>query len=134
MADLPKPSRTFDLTVNGEKQTIVMSYGLFHEVSKVVPSPEQITDLLISDPYLRDYVVRRLLTGNKKIENDEDLVDLFDLDVDLDEVEAMVSWAAEHVLHFFMKSAAKMAKTGEKYLETIRELTQSSQSQTGSAN
>jgi hypothetical protein len=49
--------------------------------------PEQITDLLITDPYLRDYVIRRLLTGNKKVTSDEDLVDLFDLDVDLDEVE-----------------------------------------------
>jgi hypothetical protein len=34
-----------------------------------------------------------------------------------------VSWAAEHILHFFMKSAAKMAATGEKYQETVKELT-----------
>lgn len=132
--DLPKPDRSFDITVNGTTQTVVMSYGLFHEISKVVPSPEQITDLLITDPYLRDYVIRRLLTGNKKVTQDEDLVDLFDLDVDLDEVEALVSWAAEHILHFFMKSAAKMAKTGEKYQETIKELTLLSQSLPGSAN
>jgi hypothetical protein len=132
LADLPKPPRTFDITVNGEKQTIVMSYGLFHEVAKVVPSPEQITDLLLTDPYLRDYVIRRLLTGNKKVEKDEDLVDLFDLDVDLDEVEGLVSWAAEHVLHFFMRSAGKMAKTGEKYQATIQELTQLNQSLPGS--
>ena len=132
--DLPKPNRSYDLTVNGERQTVVMSYGLFHEISKVVPSPEQITDLLISDPYLRDYVVRRLLTGNKKVEKDEDLVDLFDMDVDLDEIEGLVSWAAEHILHFFMKSAAKMATTGEKYQATIKELTLLSQSLPGSAN
>jgi hypothetical protein len=132
--ELPKPDRTFDLTVNGELQTVTMSYGLFHEISKVVPSPEQITDLLISDPYLRDYVIRRLLTGNKKVKSDEDLVDLFELDVDLDEIEGLVSWAAEHVLHFFMKSAAKMAATGEKYQETVKELTQLSQSLAGSAN
>jgi hypothetical protein len=132
--DLPKPNRTFDITVNGETQTVVMSYGLFHEISKVVPSPEQITDLLITDPYLRDYVIRRLLTGNKKVSSDEDLVDLFELDVDLDEVEALVSWAAEHILHFFMKSAAKMAATGEKYQETIQNLIQSSQSLPGSPN
>lgn len=132
--ELPKPDRTFDVTVNGETQTIVMSYGLFNEIAKVVPSPEQITDLLISDPYLRDYVIRRLLTGNKKVTTDEDLVDMFDLDVDLEEIEGLVSWAAEHVLHFFMKSAAKMATTGEKYQATIAELTRLSQSLPGSAS
>lgn len=132
--DIPKPSRSFDITVNGEKQTITMSYGLFHEISKVVPSPEQIGDLLITDPYLRDYVIRRLLTGNVKVASDDDLVDLFSLDVDLDEVEALVSWAAEHILHFFMKSAAKLAATGEKYQATIKELTLSSLSPLGSAN
>lgn len=132
--DLPKPDRTFDLTVAGETQTIVMSYGLFNEIMKVVPSPEAITDLVIQDPYLRDYVVRRMLTGNKKVTNDEDMVDAFDLDIDLDQLDDLVAWVAEHVLHFFMKSAEKTAKVGEKYQEVVKQLTQSNLSQTGSAN
>jgi len=132
--DLPKPSRTFDLTVGGEKQTITMSYGLFNEIMRVVPSPEQITDLVVRDPYLRDYVVRRMLTGNKKVETDEDLVDPFELDIDLDELDELVNWVAEHVLHFFMKSVAKTAKTGEKYQAVIAQLTQSAQSLTGAAS
>lgn len=132
--DLPKPDRTFPLTVNGEKIDIVMSYGLFNEIMKVIPNPGQITDLVISDPFLRDYVVRRMLTGNKRVEKDEDLVDPFELDIDLDELDGLVTWVAEHVLHFFMKSAAKTAKIGEKYQGTAEHLTQLGQSLTGAEN
>lgn len=132
--DLQKPARTFDLTVNGETQTIVMSYALFNEIMRVIPSPEQITSLLVSDPYLRDYVIRRMLTGNKKVENDEDLIDAFDVDVDVFQLDELVSWVGEHVLHFFMNSAAKAAGIAVKYQGTLTELTQSSQSQTGAEN
>lgn len=132
--DLPKPSRSFDITVGGDNQTITMSYGLFNEIMRVVPSPERITDLLVSDPYLRDYVIRRMLTGNKKVTSDEDLIDPFDLDIDMDRLDDLCAWVAEHVLHFFMNSAAKAAKVGEKYQSTVAELTQSAQSLTGAAS
>ena len=132
--DFPKPERTFDLTVNGKPQTIAMTYGLFNEIMRVIPSPEQIADLIVTDPFLRDYVIRRMLTGNKKITSDEDLVDPFELDLDIMELDDLVSWVAEHVLHFFMKSAAKTAKIGEKYQPVVEALTQSLPLQTGAAN
>jgi hypothetical protein len=132
--DLPKPSRTFDLTVDGEKSTIAMSYGLFSEIMKVVPSPERIKDLIVSDPWLRDYVIRRMLTGNKKVEKDEDLVDPFDMDVDLDELDDLIAWVGDHVLHFFMKSAAKTAASLGKYQGTVEQLTRLSQSVPGAEN
>ena len=132
--DLPKPSKTFDLTINGEKNTISMTYGLFNEIMKVVPNPGKITDLVVNDPYLRDYVIRRMLTGNKVVEKDEDLVDPFDLDIDLDDLDDLVAWVAEHVLHFFMKSAEKTAKIGERYQPVVDRLTQLSQSLPGAEN
>lgn len=132
--DLPKPSRTFDLTVSGEIQTIAMTYGLFNEIMRVIPEPGRIQDLVVSDPYLRDYVVRRMLTGNKRVDKDEDLVDPFEIDLDIDELDDLVAWVAEHVLHFFMKSAAKTAKIGERYQPVVDQLTQSSQSLPGAEN
>ena len=132
--DIPTPSRTFDITVDGEEKTITMSYGLFNEIMRVIPSPELIASLIVTDADLRDYVIRRMLTGNKKVTTDADLVDPFDLDIDMDRVDELVAWVAEHVLHFFMKSAAKTAKIGEKYQGTVEELTRLSQSQTGAEN
>jgi hypothetical protein len=129
-----KASRTFDITVDGEKKTIAMTYGLFNEIMKVIPHPEKITDLIVSDPYLRDYVVRRMLTGNKRVEKDEDLVDPFELDIDMDVLDDLVVWVGEHVLHFFMKSASKTAAIGEKYQGTVEQLTRLSQSLPGAEN
>ena len=132
--DIPKPSRTFDLTVGGETKTITMTYGLFNEIMRVIPSPQQINDLIVTDALLRDYVIRRMLTGNKPVKSDEDLIDPFDLDLDIFELDELVTWVAEHVLHFFMKSVAKTAKIGERYQGTIEELTRSTQSLLGAEN
>jgi hypothetical protein len=133
LTDLPRPDRTYKMKVDGEVKTITMSYGLFNEIMRVVPSPENITDLIIKDPYLRDYVIRRMLTPGR-IEKDEDMVDSFDLDIDIEDLDGLVGWVGEHVLHFFMKSGAKMLAVSEKYQETIATLTQSSQSLPGAAN
>lgn len=122
---IQRPARTFDIDVNGENTTITMSYGLFNEIMKVVPKPENIGDLLIQDPFLRDYIVRRMLTGNKKVTSDEDLVDAFDCDVDIERLDELVAWVGDHILHFFITSARKTAVLGEKYTETITQLTQS---------
>jgi len=111
-----------------------MTYGLFNEIMRVIPEPGKIQDLVVTDPYLRDYVVRRMLTGNKRVERDEDLVDPFELDLDIDELDVLVAWVAEHVLHFFMKSAEKTAKIGERYQPVVERLTQLNQSQAGSQN
>lgn len=132
--DLQKPSRTFDLKVGGEKQTLTMTYGLFNEIMRVIPSPENITSLIVTDAMLRDYVVRRVLTGNKRVEKDEDLVDPFELDVDIDDLDDLVAWVAEHVLHFFMRSAEKTAAIGTKYQDVIKTLIQSGQSLVGAEN
>lgn len=132
--DIPKPASVFPITVNGEKQEIKMTYGLFNAISQVIPNPGQITDLVITDPFLRDYVIRRVLTGNKHVERDEDLVDPFELDIDLEALDDLVSWVAEHILHFFMKSAAKTAAIGKKYETTVETLTQLGRSLTGSEN
>ena len=132
--DLPKPARSIDVKVGDEKQTITMTYGLFNEVMKVIPDPSRITDLIVTDPFLRDYVIRRMLTGNKRVEKDEDLVDPFELDIDIEDLDDLVTWVGEHVLHFFMKSAAKTAGIGERYQETVQNLTRLSQSLPGAEN
>ena len=128
---MERPNSTFDLKIGEEVRTIKMSYGLFNEIMTVIPNPENIGDLLITDAGLRDYIVRRILTGNKKITTDEDLVDAFELDIDMDDLSDLVTWVGDHVLYFFMTSAAKTQKLGQKYVEVIQGLVQSNQSKNG---
>ena len=122
---MERPNLEFPLQVNGQAVQIKMTYGLFQEIMQVVPNPENIGDLLITDAGLRDYIIRRMLTGNKRVVKDEDLVDPFEMDVDIDEISDLVMWVGDHILYFFMNSAAKTAKLATKYEETIAQLSQS---------
>ena len=130
--DIPTPEKIYTVTVDGEPHDIKMTYGLLTEILKVIPSPDQITDLVVTDPGLREYVIRRMMTGNKRVRSEDDLVDTFDINIDVFELDGLVAWVAEHVLHFFMKSAAKTASVTEKYEATIQSLTRSLPSQAGS--
>lgn len=132
--EIEKPSRTFDIKVGDDTQTITMSWALQQELMKVIPQPENIAALLIQDFYLREYIVRRVLTGKKKVTSDEDLIDLFELELDDDAVEALIMWVVDHILYFFTDTASKSLALGERYSEKMKALTRSAQSQTGSAN
>ena len=122
---LERPPLSFTLQVGEEEQEIKMTYGMFNELMQVIPDPQNITELLISDQGLRDYVFRRLLTGNKKVAKEEDLVDPFDLELQLDQVDDLIMWAGDHILYFFTTSMTKVVSLGTKYEPTIRQLVQS---------
>ena len=128
---LQRPPLEFTLRMDGEPKVIKMTYGLFNEIMNVVPSPEEIGELLVTNAGLRDYVIRRMLTGSKRVTTEEDMVDPFDVDIDITELDDLVTWVGDHVLYFFMTAAQKTVKLGEKYQET---LTQLAQSKTGAAN
>ncbi len=125
MSDLPRPSLEFQLKLNGETHVVKMTYGLFNEIMLVVPSPEDIGELLITNAGLRDYIIRRMLTGNKRVMEDKDLIDPFEMDVDITELNKLVMWVGDHILYFFMTSAEKTAELAKKYQETITQLAQS---------
>lgn len=130
--EIQKPARTFKLKIDNETTEVVMSFALFQEIMKVIPNPENVTQLLVQDFYLREYVIRRVLTGNKAIVSDDDLFDLFAHEVDEEAANDLILWVTDHILYFFTTTAEKSVKLGVKYQEQITNLTQSVQSQTGS--
>lgn len=129
-----KPKSEFVVKINGEETTIKMSFALFQEIMKVIPSPESVGDLLLQDFHLREYVVRRVLTGNKRVKNDEELIDLFETEVEDEKLDDLILWVTDHVLYFFMTTVEKTGVLGEKYKDAMRKTIQSVQSQTGSQN
>jgi len=131
VVELTRPSLEFTLRLNGEPHVVKMTYGLFNEIMIVVPNPDDIGELLITNAGLRDYIIRRMLTGSKRVTEDSDLIDPFDMDVDITELNKLVMWVGDHILYFFMTSAEKTAELAQKYQATI---TQLAQSKTGAAN
>lgn len=111
-----------------------MSFALLQEVMKVIPAPESVADLLIQDFHLREYVVRRVLTGNKRVTKDEDLIDLFEIEADDDQLDELVHWVTDHILHFFIKTVQKVTDLGEKYRGPMQSTIQSPRSRSGSQN
>lgn len=126
------PSRIFEITVDGEPTEVKMSFAMFQELMRVIPDPENIAGILLQDFDLREYLVRRVLTGHKRIRDDNDLFDLFDHEVDDDQLDELVLWVVDHILHFFTTTGEKSTTLARKYESRMKGLTQSAQSQTGS--
>lgn len=126
------PSRLFEIKVNGETRELKMSFALFQELMRVIPDPENIAGIVLQDFDLREYLVRRVLTGNKRVREDADLFDLFENEVDDDDLDDLVLWVVDHILHFFTTTAEKSKNIGLKYESRMKALTQSAPSQTGS--
>ena len=122
---MERPNLEFEIRMDGELKVIKMTYALFNEIMLVIPNPEEIGQLLITNAGLRDYVIRRMLTGNKRVAKEEDMVDPFDIDIDIGDLDDLIQWVGDHVLYFFMNSAAKTASLGKKYEQTLAQLNQS---------
>lgn len=131
---MERPALTFDIKLNDELKTVKMTYGIFNEILQIIPDPQNIGDLFISDAALRDYVARRVLSGSKRITKEEELIDPYEMDVDMDDLNDLILWVGDHVMYFFMNNAGKTGKLMEKYQNQIQQMqeTQSSQSKSGS--
>lgn len=131
---MERPNLTFQIVVNEELKDVKLSYALLNEILQVVPDPTNIAGLLIQDASLRDYIARRVLTGNKPVLKNEDLIDMFETDVDPRAIGEMLTWIGDHVLYFFMTSAVEAEKLGRKYEATITQLVQSKNGAESSAS
>jgi hypothetical protein len=103
---------------DGEDYTVKLSYGLFNDLQRTVPDPAAVIDTVLSDPYTRDYIVRRCMTPIKKmvkdIETELKPVDEIGLD-DPDQVDKLLQWVTGHLLYFFATSAGGLKQLSEQF-------------------
>lgn len=99
-----KLDRTFSIEVNGKAREVFMSMGLLNELCKLIGDVENIGNVVVDDN-LRETVIVALLAERSKTGKVAQRFDIEDLDVDPDQVIALVGWATEWVVDFFMKSA-----------------------------
>ena len=112
----PRPSLT--IKVNGRE--IKMVYGLEMDLRRMLPDPSATLNLIQSDPFTQDYIVRRVLTDKKGMVTDlNDLVNMDDVDLDPEQVEEILTWAAEHALYFFVKRTLQLAELGVRYQRAL---------------
>ncbi len=117
---LPKPE--LRLQVSDEYQ-VKMSYGLLMDLQRLLPGPEQAMTLVMTDPYTQDYVIRRVMTPSKAtILKMEDLVAAESFDLEPSQVEGILTWVVQHILHFFAQRASMLAKTGQQFKTALPSL------------
>ena len=109
---MDRPPLTFKV---GDKE-LRWTYGLQLDVQRLVPDAENTISAIMSDPYIRDYLVRRALTDKKgSITDAEDLIKIEDVDIDPDEVLALLNWVAGHLMYFFLVTARNLAAQGAEF-------------------
>ncbi len=70
---------------------------------------------VLTDSFVRDYIVRRVLTPAKGLLTSEaDLVPAEEIELSPSEIHEVLDWAVAHLLHFFVKSAQGLQKQGSR--------------------
>lgn len=114
MPSVEKPALSIHL--ESCDRTIKMVYGLEMDLRRILPDPQTAMQLIMSDAYTQDYVVRRCLTVTKKmVLQPDELIDFEEVDIDSDDVEKLLAWVMEHSLYFFMKRATGMGDLSARF-------------------
>jgi hypothetical protein len=109
-----------DLTFTAGDQEIRWTYGLQLDLQRLVPDTENVIAAIMGDTYVRDYLVRRALTPLKKSVLDEaELITAEDIDLDPDQVLALLEWISGHLLHFFSRSVTNLMAQGAEFKESL---------------
>jgi hypothetical protein len=118
MSELKRPDLKIALVgEDGETVEVKMTYGLFNDLQRTVPDAGNIVSIISSDPFTRDYLLRRCLTPVRKIiTDDSELIPAEDVTIDNpDEIDKLMQWVAGHLLYFFATSAGGLRQLGEAF-------------------
>ena len=116
MAEYQAPSKT--ITLAGVDYT--MPYAKLMDLSRMLPDPASAMTLVMSDPITQDYVVRRVMTPIEKIvKSSDDLIPEHEINLDVDEVEALLTWVVQHILYFFAKRTQSLARVGTEFKQAL---------------
>ena len=112
---------------------LVMSWGMKQEILKFINwVPGVDIQQIMMDQSLQSLIIRRLFTETKKpIEKVDELVNIFDIDLDDDQNADVLAWVIEHLMYFFVTSLGEVSRLGEKYKDLAKTLPSSSPSENG---
>lgn len=111
------------LTHKAGETEIRWTYGLQLDLQRLIPDSENTIVSILSDPFVRDYLVRRALTPLKKsITDEKELISVEDIELDPDQVLALLNWLSGHLMYFFTTSARNLAAQGAEVKESLPSL------------
>ncbi|RUU78133.1 hypothetical protein [Mesorhizobium sp. M7A.F.Ca.MR.362.00.0.0] len=100
----------FEITQDGEKREIFMSFGLLNEITALMGEPATAASVYFA-PKLREQVLLSALhdrAPSGKIK--EQLVSLDDVEISASDMEALLAWEVDHAIGFFTRSMDRVVK------------------------
>lgn len=122
--ELPVLPETFTVKVNEEDRDIFMSFGLLNELTTIVGDPGAAAAITMN-PDMRNKILTAALAKRKKSGKIEETVDIDDLDISINDVEALLDWVSGHVMSFFVRSLRKVAAVNAQYEAPLKDLVSS---------
>ena len=121
---------TFTIKINGKERDVKMSFGLLNILCQKVGDLDGAATIAM-DQSLREGVLIELLSDRDTRGRISEEFDLFTADMNPDDVVALLDWAGEHVLDFFLKGLERAKKLQERNMPRLKALMPS---QAGSAS
>lgn len=96
----------FKIKINGEERDIKMSFGLLNVLATAVGELDDIPHILLNGELRTDIFVKTVVRRDAEGTPVETL-NMFTIDVEEDDVIDLLTWVAEHLTDFFLKSIEK---------------------------
>lgn len=131
---MKRPELKLKVMLGDQEREIKWTYGLSNDIQRLVPDAGAAISDIVSQPYIRDYIVRRALTDKKGfVEKEEELIAPEEIDdLDPDDVAKILDWVSEHLLYFFGNSAGSMSRLAKEFNALLQPLNRSSTGSEGS--
>lgn len=111
------PEKTLTVVIGtGEETTtreLFMSWGLLDKLVNRIKDTDQIAEIFINGE-IRNAILTELLAERTRTGKIISTVSLDDLDIDLEQIDNLLSWASEHITSFFLRSLSRLSAAVEK--------------------
>lgn len=119
---MTKPHDKITITVDDAEREIFMPFALVNELAKMVGSPDDVPQIFVNGE-LRDEVLKSVLAVRKKSGKIIDPVaDLDDVELSIDDAEALLGWVAGHVMGFSVRSLQQVTDLSMKHQKDMDRL------------
>lgn len=102
------PPKTITVTANGAEREIKMTYGLLNELVSMVGDIEEIAKFYV-DETLRNKALVSVLSERSNTGKITAKADMEEIDIEIEDIDQLLSWVAAHVTGFFIRSLTNLA-------------------------
>src|SRR5262245_51525537 len=116
---MSKLESTLTINIGGTEHTLLMSWGLLNRLLKAVGSDADAVGAASFVDGVRDQILFEVLKkrGKTGCLKDMKLEEVDDLEMSSEDVQAIISWATDHILDFFLGAAERAKATEKRFAE-----------------